>query len=213
MSEPKHQSERSRRKRTVRLSVALFAILALLTATAFVSKPERLRPGHVVDKAGEYRLPSGSTLKIAEDDAGNVHVTVRQKSTRFYCIPYFYSDRITVFGSERDWFASVDEYDRIWVYHGHWDRKWGELRKMPSGGTVPYAPAVLRDGLAFYAPNRLGRGSEVVTATGNWAGVPQEFLNRIPDRNGAQWGNVPAIPKTAPKFTKQQEMQMASRLR
>jgi ribonuclease HII len=134
-------------------------------------------------------------------------VTVRHQATRFYFIPYSYSysGRPTIFESERDWFVSVDQYDRLWIYHGHWDRAWGELRQMPSGGIIPFSPSVLLHGMSFTDAGHLADGSNVVTATGHWAGVPQQFLNRIPDRESAQWGNVPPVPESAPQFTKPQQ--------
>ena len=214
MSEPKHEIARSRRKRIGPLAVAILVSFAVLTVAVVVSRPERLRPGQVIDQVGEYRFPTGgSKLRITKDDSGNVHVTVRRQATRFGFLPYFYSDTSCVFESERDWFVSVDRYGRLWQYHGHWDPAWGKLRKMPSGGTIPYAPAVSLDGMWFTPSGGIASGGNVVTATGDWAGVPEQFFNRIPDRHNAQWGNVPPIPESAPQCAKKQEAQMARRLR
>ncbi|HIF01352.1 MAG TPA: hypothetical protein EYQ63_31220 [Fuerstia sp.] len=214
MAQSKQQIDALLPKRIRTLPYFVCAIAAGLALLAFVSAPHRLRPGQVIDEVGDYRFPTGKrTLSIAEDDFGNIHVTVQHKATRLYFIPYSYSDRPTLFESERDWFVSVDQYDRLWIYHGHWDRAWGELRQMPSGGTIPYAPAVLMHGLSFTASGHLVSGSNVVTATGKWAGVPQPFFDRIPDRESAQWGNVPVLPRTALQFTTEQQAEVSSRIR
>jgi hypothetical protein len=62
---------------------------------------------------------------------------------------------------------------------------------------------VLLDGF-WFTPSGLLRGSNVVSATGDWAGVPGEFFNRIPAKRDAVWGEIPAIPDTAPPLTQTQ---------
>lgn len=196
-------------------AMALLAAITLIAIIVFAPNPRRLVPGEVIDRLGVFRFPTGNrTLSITRDDFGNIHVTVHYQTTRFYLIPHSYADSLIVFESERDWFLSVDQYERLWLYRGHWDREWGKLRRMPSGGTISYAPAVIMEGAVVTTSGQLFSGNRnVVTETGYWAGVPQDFFDRIPGRNGAQWGNVKPLPKTAPQFTKQQQQQIEARLR
>ena len=151
MQDPQQQTKRPKRKDAIRFLVAVLGVVALLIVAAVMSHlPPRLSPEQVVNQLGTYRFPTGnSKLHITKDESGNVKITVRHHTTRFYFIPHSYADPISTFESEREWFVSVDKYQRLWVFHGHWDRSWGELRQMPSGGTIPYAPAVHLSGLLF----------------------------------------------------------------
>lgn len=117
------------------LGIAVFAILSI---------PQRLEPGQVIDRYGTYRFPAGRrTLRIQKDVSGNVVVTVRHRAMRYRFIPYMVSNTLATFESERDWFISVDEYDRLWVYHGHWDRAWGPLRENAFRWLYPVCPCRL----------------------------------------------------------------------
>jgi len=54
----------------------------------------------------------------------------------------------------------------------------------------------------------------VASGMGDWRGVPAAFFERVPDKNRkvAVWGEVPPIPESPPKFTKQQEKELAQKL-
>lgn len=201
------------RRRTGWLVLILVGASLVLTVAAFVSGSQQIQPGQVVDKLGEYRFPGDSRqLKITKDDSGWIRVAVRHQTTRFFCIPWSYWEVRGSFESERDWFVSVDQYDRLWIYHGHWNRAWGKkLRQTRSGGTIPYSADVFLHGFFFHGRKQtLGYGSAAVTSVSRlgWTGVPQQFFDRLPDRGSAQWGNGPAIPQEAPQFTHQQHMQV-----
>ena len=157
--------------------VVIVGAFALLTILFLVwNLPPRLNWQQVVSLPGTYRFPTGNnSIQVAKDQSGNLTITVHRQGTRFYFFPYTYSEQPITFESEREWFLSVDRYQRLWVYHGHWDRTWGKLRQMPSGGTIPYAPAVLLHGSFFLKNGVLVSGSSVVTETGDWVGVPAEF--------------------------------------
>lgn len=214
MHDPQQQSKTPKRSHAIRALVAVVGVVALLTVLVLVwNLPPRLNSQQVVNQLGTYRFPTGnSTLQIAKDQSGNLTITVHRQTTRFYFIPYTYTDPPITFEAEREWFVSVDKYQRLWVFHGHWDQTWGELRQMPSGGTIPYDPAVSVHGWQFTPNGLLASGFNLVSETGDWAGVPAEFFARIRDSGNATWGNAPAIPDSAPPLTKQQESQLASRL-
>lgn len=206
---------RPEQKRINKFVYAGCAIVAVLVLAVVVSGPQRLQPGEVIDEFGEYRFPSGNRkLSITKDESGNVRVAIHRQKFPFYCGPYGYfpADMPEFFESERNWFVSVDQYNRLWEYRGHWDREWGALRQMPSGGTIPYAPAVFLNGMFFTSSGFLVRGESVVTATGHWAGVPEQFFNRIPDRESAQWGTVPPIPTERPQFSGQEKERLTNLL-
>ena len=210
MQDPQQQSTRPKRKVAIGFIVAVLGVVALLVIIAVIrSLPPRLSPEQLVNQFGTYRFPTGnSTLQIAKDGSGKINVTVHQQTNLFYFIPHTSTDLPHSFESDREWFVSVDEYQRLWVFHGHRQRSWGNLHAMPSGGAIPHEPAVIRIG-EYITPNgQMVSGYNLVSRTGDWAGVPREFFARIPDR-----GNAPAIPDTAPPLTKQQQSQLASRLR
>lgn len=196
------------------LAVPAVLVLAVLVVYLW-NLPRTLNAGEVIDQFGTYRYPDGRKLvEITRTEAGNVELTISRLSYRYYIIPTRTSDHLHTFEAERDWFVSVDRYQRLWLFVGSWDRKWGPLRKMPSGGTIPYAQSVLMQGLVFYRPDRLGECSMNASAMGDWRGVPHAFFERIPNKNKTEavWGGIPPIPVRPPDFTMQQNTMLAQRL-
>lgn len=146
MRETKQRNDAPSTKRTrsfdyiIRVLIIIL-LLFLIPLFFLVPEPSRLQAGEVIDKLGDYQFPTGrQRLTITKDSSGNIHVTVQHRTTRFFIFPHSYSDTVATFESERDWFVSIDQYNRLWMYYGHWDRGLGKLRKMPSGGTKRYAP-------------------------------------------------------------------------
>jgi len=204
MQDPQQQTKQPQRKDAIRFLIGVLGGVALLAVAAMMwHLPPRLSPDVVVNQLGTYRFPTGnSKLHITKDESGNVNVTVHHHRTRFYFIPQTYAVQRITFESEREWFVSVDNYQRLWVFRGQWDRSWGELRQMPSGGTIPYDPAVYLYGSLFTPDGFRPSCVQVVAETGDWAGVPADFFARIPDRGIAKLDNTPAIPDLAPPLTK-----------
>lgn len=187
-------------------ALGLFAILFFVR-----NLPPRLNSQQVVSTPGTYRFPTGhQAIQVAKDHLGNITITVHRQGTRLFFLPFTYTEPPITFESEREWFLSVDRYQRLWVFHGHWDREWGESRQMPSGGTIPYGPAVLLHGPFFQKDGALVSGSCVVTETGDWAGVPAEFLARIRNSGNVKWGKATAIPDSPPPLTRVQESRLSS---
>ena len=216
MHDPQQEFTPPKRLRATLSLVAIVGTFALLTIFLFLvwNLPPRLNSQQVVSQLGTYRFPTGNnSIQVAKDQSGNLTITVHRQGTRFYFFPFTYSERPITFESEREWFISVDRHQRLWVFHGHWDRKWGESRRMPSGGTIPNGPAVLQHGSFFLKNGALVNGSSVVTETGDWAGVPAEFLARIRNSNNVKWGKAPAIPDSPPPLTRRQETQLSGGLR
>jgi len=207
-------AETNRRPRLC-IVCAIICIAALLAVLAiFRHTLPRLRPGQVVDELGTYRFPTGNReLTIDLDDSGNVHITTHQFVTEYYVIPKGHNENVYSFESERGWFISVDEYERLWVFYGRWDKVWGTLRRVPSFGDSPYAPAVIMDGMWSDGPGIVSKGGMVISENGNWDGVPKEFFDRLPDKESDAWPpQALPFPQAPPPLPKQQEEQFESLL-
>ena len=213
-------------------SVAVVTLLFAMAFAIFNRSPHQADPnaslpqllaGQIIETCGKYRFPTGdSSLEVTEDQSGNISVAVRVQSSVVWCLPLtripyrtaswsYIEHQITV-ESELVWFVSVDQYERLWVYYGNWDSQWGELRKRPSGGTRPYASAVIMAGLSFLSSGALALGSEVVTETNNWAGVPVQFLDRVRSASATHPSKRTSLPLNTPTLTKEQRVQMIQRL-
>ncbi|MEP3478731.1 MAG: hypothetical protein ABJZ55_05745 [Fuerstiella sp.] len=184
----------------------------------------QLGPGQIVEDCGKFRFPRGNrTLHLSEDDHSNVHIAVHVRSSVVCCVPFTTIPYRTVpwesvehevvVESEREWFASVDRYDRLWVYYGRWDKQWGNLRKLPGGGTRPYAPAIIMHGLSFLRSGGLTVHGQVVSDTGDWGGVPADFLKRVQEATELETDEKCVIPATPPTFTSQQDFEITQRLK
>ncbi|WP_459554517.1 hypothetical protein [Lacunimicrobium album] len=195
------------------IGVIVVGVVVAVCLAVWDPRP-RLKVGQVVDRVGEYRYPSGDRrLKIIEDADGNIAISTQYRVMRYYLFPVWFENNNTLFESERDWFATVDQYERLWVYHGPWDKAWGPKRKMPSGGTVPYPPAVIVDGVIPFGRRGFRRGSMVVSSIGDWRGVPWEFFHRIPDKNDGTWGHGQTIPATPLVYSVSDEREIEKEIR
>jgi len=184
-----------------------------------------LRAGQIVENIGEFRFPRGKrTLQLSEDDNGNVHIAVYVQSSAVWCIPFTkipYRTRLlnhiehrVIFESERHWFATVDQYDRLWIYYGCWDKQWGKLRQLPSGGTRPYSPAVIRHGLSLLPNGSITPlDGRIIDDTGDWVGVPKKFLHHVQKAMESETDYQPVIPAKAPAFTPEQHNQLTQWLK
>ncbi|QDT84556.1 hypothetical protein MalM14_22160 [Gimesia chilikensis] len=202
--------------RRIQWFMVLPAVLVLAVLVVYVwSLPQTLTAGEVIDQLGVYRYPDGRKLvKITRTEAGNVKITTSQLSYRYFIIPRRTVDQFHTFEAEREWFVSVDQYQRLWLFVGRWQKEWGPNRKMPSGGTVPWVQSVLMQGLMLLESGEVAMGVNVPSSTGDWEGVPQAFFDLIPgkDKKVPVWGEVEPIPESPPKFTKKQEKKLTQKL-
>tara|TARA_R110002095_G_C4251835_1_gene240262 strand:- start:31725 stop:32408 length:684 start_codon:yes stop_codon:yes gene_type:complete len=204
----------------VRLLLGAGFLLLALFVVVLLSLPPKLKAGQVIDQYGVYRFPTGGQrVEIKKTAANNVQIIFHRRFVEFslFSIPIYSrlaADQPISFEAERDWFVSVDRYQRLWIFHGRWDQEWGALRPMPSGGTVPYPAAVLMQGSWFLPKGKLATGGNVVSMTGEWAGVPSTFFERIPDKDQgvSTWGGIPPIPVSPPPFTKKQQTMIELKL-
>ena len=192
------------------------AVLILFVLVAYVwSLPRTLTAGEVIDESGVYCYPGGKKLvEITRTHAGNIEITTSRLSYLYYIIPRRTVDQFHTFEAEREWFVSVDQYQRLWLFVGRWHKEWGPNRKMPSGGTVPWVQSVLMQGLMLLESGDVAMGVNVPSLTGDWEGVPQAFFDLIPgkDKKVPVWGEVEPIPESPPKFTKKQEKKLTQKL-
>lgn len=212
--------QRPRLSFRLRLLIGVIFLLLALAGVVLLRLPPKLEAGQVIDQVGVYRFPAGGhQLEIKETADNIVHIMFHRRimEVELFSTPIYSrlaADRPITFEAERDWFVSVDRYQRLWIFRGRWDKEWGALRPIPSGGTVPYAPAILMQGSWFLPSGKLVIGGNVVSETGEWAGVPSAFFDRLPDKNQelSVWGNIPPIPQSAPAFTKQQQTMLNQKL-
>ncbi len=192
----------SRKRRWQAWLVVLFATVAVV-AILFALRTPNLTPGQIVDQSGQYHSPNGRFyLEITETTEGNIRLSQLESTRRFSIIPSTTEIRVFEIESERGWFVCFDKYDRLWVYEGKWNPRWDKIRE--SFGVSPHSPVVSQHGFV-YLSGRAVRGSSVVSIAGDWAGVPPEFFDRIPDKWSRKWGDIPPIPTSAPPLTPQQE--------
>lgn len=217
---PKAESQ-TRWKQRTRFLFAVGFLLMMIAAIIFYRLPPKLEAGQVIDTCGLYRFPSGGhQLEIRKTAENNLKITIHRRVVEFslFSIPVYSRlapDRPSHFEAERDWFVAVDRYQRLWVYYGRWDREWGEKRKMPSGGTVPYASSVSMEGSWFLPSGELATGYNSARMTDFWQGVPSAFLERIPKEfyDPQKWPDMPPVPESAPAYTKQQETMLYQKLK
>ncbi|MBL8820405.1 MAG: hypothetical protein JNL58_30555 [Planctomyces sp.] len=223
----------NRRRLLFRRPVIGFVGLAfvLLIAWAIVSRTRQhqtaslpqVGPDQMVQTVGIYKFPNGTrTLEVTEDNNGNVCITVRIQASTSLLIPLTkltfrtgsadFIEHQIVFESERDWFAAVDSFDRLWIYYGRWNKQWGDLRKLPGGGTRPYQAAVIMHGLSFLDSQSVVQGSQVVTDTGHWDGVPAQFLEQVRSAMLSETNSDLQIPSHPPAFTSEQQALLLRRL-
>ena len=192
------------------------AVLILFVLVAYVwSLPRTLTAGEVIDESGVYCYPGGKKLvEITRTQAGNIEITTSRLSYLYYIIPRRTVDQFHTFEAEREWFVSVDQYQRLWLCVGRWHKEWGPNRKMPSRETVPWVQSVLMQGLMLLESGDVAMGVNVPSLTGDWEGVPQAFFDLIPgkDKKVPVWGEVEPIPESPPKFTKKQEKKLTQKL-
>ena len=203
----------SERKRRIIKSVSVGVIAASVWISAIVHfgpQSNRLQPGQIVEEFGTFRSPRGHFgVKISETTPGIISVTRLRAKPWLYFFTTYEQERPHDFDAERDWFVSFDNYDRLWTFRGKWDVSRGRPRRLPSGGSVPYYQAVSMTGF-WFTPSRLVRGSNVVSHTGQWTGVPAEFLERIPGKGDEVWGGsgIRPIPIDSPPFTRSQQREI-----
>jgi len=219
-----HTARRFNVRRVLIAAVSIAGAVTLLLVCQLLSKKNteslpQLRAGQLVHNCGEFRFPNDSrTLEVSELESGNVSIAIRAESSVVWCIPFTkipyrtssqsYIKHQVVVESERDWFGSVDRYNRLWIFYGRWNKQWGQLRELPGGGTRPYAPAVILQGFSFSPSGTLVRGSKLVMRSGDWAGAPTRFLQRVQNATKMEAENCLLVPANAPIFTPAQKIQM-----
>lgn len=164
---------------------AAAALVVTLAFNAWSSQlPRVIRTDQIIDQYGMYLSPTRRQLvEIVKRDTGSVQAMLYYWGVGRDGVYRHYTSRRYEFEAERNWFLTVDRYERLWLYRGPWNRNWPNRRDMPSGGTVPYPPSVLMDGWWFDRRSQLCIGCLDVSLTATWGDVPREFYDRIPDKN------------------------------
>lgn len=208
-----------RRPRFIVAGVSFAGIVLALLTFLVLTGAERLEPDEVVRNCGRYVSPGRRfQVVVSETENDTVRIVVESPNpwkrflSRFRNSNYPYPGLIAETEVELDWFLCFDEYDRLWMFLGPWDRGWGPLRQLPSGGTGGYTQHVEMYGFFFLGPRPVG-GMSTVSHRGDWRGVPPKFFGQIPgkeDTSVAVWGTHPTIPATPTKFTRAERTAAAS---
>ncbi|MDB5392245.1 MAG: hypothetical protein JWM11_7891 [Planctomycetaceae bacterium] len=204
---------RRRLKRNIVLAMSALCIVATLISVVVLRLPRRLEAGQVVDQIGTYRFPSGSRhLEIVKAEEGHVQVMLNWPGKRAWFLPTQVQRSMGIIDAGREWFVSVDEHERTWLFVGPWDPQWGPSRKGPSDESSCHVSMVIMEGNWFLPDGTLAGGTNVASENGEWTGVPTEFFDRIPDKESPVWGNIPKIPARPVPFTEIQARKLAARL-
>jgi len=204
-----------RRFRTAAIGFATIAVALL--AIVILTGARRLRPDEIVREVGAYNSPGNRfRVVVAESDQRTVTFTLVSPRPWKRVTAILDNGRplpaVVELEVERDWFLCFDEYDRLWLFVGPWDRDSGPLRQLPSGGTGGYTQHVMMFGF-FFIGARPVQGISTVSRYGDWRGVPPRFFDQIPgkdERSVSVWGEIPSIPATPPEFTQAERAGAAS---
>lgn len=193
-----------RRRAVLGMGFIAVACLALINISNR-RPPEDALPllpvGKTTSSVGVYRLfGSELTLQIHRDQNGEIHADIRSPRMTTQFVPFTPIPLRILHDTQREcggvissgvnWFVSVDECKNLWVCCG----RPGSSR-----------PNVTVYGLRFFPPNnRLVRGFEGVLETGNWTGVPPQFLERI----HAEY-DTDLVPTEPRGYTEDQALQIA----
>lgn len=132
------------------------------------NQPQPVAPGVIVDSFGEYQSLSGHTRLVIspDEDPSKSEISAAAESAgRRYLIG-------VSFESTADWFAALDESDRVWLYTS-------------SDGVRVWTTS---DGI-------ISGVSQV--ADENWQGVPETFLEKLPEKHRAEyesWAKNQGLP-------------------
>ena len=178
------------------------AVIAVAAALVLATRPRQLEPGECVSEPGVYRSPGGGyRITISAPANGFKSITLTRRRRHFGIWYETVGSDTKLVDQERDWFHCFDQYDRLWSYQGPWNKVWGPTRRHPGGGHSQHTPSVILDGAMYIQGRGPMRATSVVSAGGNWAGIPKPFFDRIPDKDSRAWGDIPSIPAAPPEYT------------
>lgn len=122
------------------------------------NQPQPIAPDVIIDNFGNYESLSGATrltIGLDEDPSKRKIAAAVESVDRKYPIG-------VSFEASADWFAALDESDRVWLYTS-------------SDGVRVWTA---QDGI-------ISGVSQV--ADENWRGVPKEFLEKLPKKHRAEY--------------------------
>lgn len=148
--------------------------------------------GRVLDDLGIYACGDGKySLEIASTPfkATSINVVADDGYSTY---PVFSTGAMS-----EEWFASMDQYQRIWIFIGASSDKGGRQDAV-----------VFMHGLEF-RDGQIKAVCAEVTKTGNWTGVPEEFLLRV---RKASPQLISQIPSAASTFSPEQHSRLLAQL-
>jgi hypothetical protein len=141
----------------------------------------QLVEGKVFDDIGSFACGDGRfSLNIASMPSGatSISVVVDDGSSTY---PVFETG-----AKNEEWFVSMDQYQRIWIFIGASSDKSGRQE-----------PVVFMHGLKF-RDGEIKTVISEVTRSGDWSGVPEEFLLHVRKASPQFMSHIPSVASTFP---------------
>lgn len=162
--------------------LALAIALSLALRTPRNAQPRmQVEEGRVFDDLGTFACGDGRfALNIASMPSGatSISVVVDDGSSTY---PVFETG-----AKNEEWFVSMDQYQRIWMFIGASSDKGGRQE-----------PVVFMHGLEF-RDGEIKTVISEVTRSGDWSGVPEEFLLRVRKASPQFMSQIPSVASTFP---------------
>lgn len=140
------------------VTVMTLTFLLVVAAVRILKKndpqPQVVHPGEVIDTLGEYRSRNGRLRVLVgpSDPPGSIQwkTSGSDSSTRLD------------FDASADWFATIDQDDRAWLYTS-------------------------TEGVIVFDELPPASSTTQVGAGGGWEGIPATFLEKLPDKHRADY--------------------------
>ncbi len=168
--------------------LSIVGCLALAIALSFALRvPQHVQPrmqlveGRVFDDLGTFACGDGRyAMKIASTPSGAIIINV-VADDGYSTYPVFSTG-----AKNEEWFVSMDQYQRIWIFIGASSDKSGRQD-----------PVVFMHGLEL-RDRQIKTVTSEVTKSGDWNGVPEEFLLRVRKASPQLMAQIPSVPSTFP---------------
>lgn len=173
-------------RRTKFLLSIFLGCLALAIPLSFVLRmPRRAQPGmqavagSVFNDLGSFACGDGRyALEIASMPTGATSIKV-VADDGYSTYPVFSTG-----AKNEEWFVSMDQYQRIWIFIGESTDRGGRQE-----------PVVFMHGPVF-RDDQIKTVTSEVSRSGDWSGVPEEFLLRVRKASPQLMLQIPSVAST-----------------
>ena len=196
-------------------SIALSLGVSMTASTSERNTTVQLQNNRVFAEFGRFQYGDGKyLLTTAKEPDGKILFSIAQR-------------RRTILGraaadllgelhipSHCDWFISLDEFERVWLFVGPSLEQGQDTMRSPCIVYL-YGRTFDANGELHYSIQNIAGTSDGVKVFGTqvWAGVPASFLARVHHQVPAGTQLKAALPELPPEFTAQQMSPIASAVR